>query len=213
MRITALEPQRRDDERVNVHVDGAFRCGLALEIVLAAGLRVGADIDEATLAELERQDLRWKCRQSALALLAYRARSAAELRRRLLWKGFPPDVADEVLADLREKRYVDDAAFAAAFVRDRVHRRPRGRRRLVQELRARGVEAATAGDAVDDAFADHAVSEVELARAAAEAWIRKRGALATDGDARRDARRRLRAYLARRGFAGDAIRDATRALD
>ncbi|HET9985683.1 MAG TPA: regulatory protein RecX [Longimicrobiales bacterium] len=213
MRITALEPQRHYAERVNIHVDGAFRCGLALEVVAAAGLRVGADVDEATLAALERQDIVWKCRESALGLLSYRARSAAELRRRLLWKDFPPETVDGVLVDLREKGYLDDASFAAAFVRDRVRHRPRGKRRLVQELRAKGVEADTAGEAVEEVFGGEAVSEAELARAAAEAWIRKHGRAAADAEVRRDARRRLYAYLSRRGFGGDAIREAAHALD
>jgi hypothetical protein len=42
MKITAILPQRLHPERVNVHVDGEFRLGLAAELVLAEPLRVGA---------------------------------------------------------------------------------------------------------------------------------------------------------------------------
>lgn len=213
MRITALEPQQHHAERLNLFVDGEFRCGVAVEVAFAAGLRVGEEVDEATLAAVERKDLLWKAREAAFNLLSYRARTEAELRRRLLRKEFPEDVVAEIAADLADKGLVDDAAFAATFLRDRVRHRPRGRMRLVQELRARGVPAETAGAATAELFeGDDAVSEPALAATAARAWLRKNGRPAApddDADAFWDARRRLYAYLARRGFAADAIRQAT----
>jgi len=212
LRITALEPQAHHPDRVNVYVDGEFRCGLALEIAYGGGLRVGDEVTEERIAALERQDLLWKAREAALNLLSYRARSEAELRRRLRRKEFPDDVVEACVADLAAKGFVDDAAFAASFVRDRVRGRPRGSRRLVQELRAKGVSAATADRAVQETLADEDVTELELARDAAEAWARRAfgdGGVARapkDPEERLAAKRRLYGYLARRGFAGEAIR-------
>ncbi|HWK90400.1 MAG TPA: RecX family transcriptional regulator, partial [Longimicrobium sp.] len=140
MRITAIEPQQHDRERVSVHVDGAFRLGLAVEIAHAAHLRVGAELTEARLAELERSDRMWQAREAALHLLGFRQRSAAELVRRLRRKGFDLDVARETVERLRALGMVDDAAFAGAVARDRVRLRPQGARRLREELRARGVD-------------------------------------------------------------------------
>ncbi len=212
MRITALEPQAHHPDRVNVFVDGAFRCGLALEIAYGGGLRVGDEITEERLAELERKDLLWKAREAAFNLLSYRARSEAELRQRLRRKEFPDDVVEACVADLVEKGYVDDASFAASFVRDRVRGKPRGSRRLVQELRAKGVEPDTAASAIEETFAAEDVTELELAREAARAWARRAfGGRTTapaesDSESRQAARRRLYGYLARRGFPGDVIR-------
>lgn len=209
MRITAIEPQKHHDERVNVYVDGEFRCGLAVEIVRRAGLRVGDETDEAALEGLERQDLVWKAREAAYSLLAYRARTRVELQRRLRRKGFPDDVIETCVASLIDKGYVDDEAFAESFVRDRVRLRPRGPRRLVQELRAKGVDPAVAEPVVEEVFEAEDVSEVELARAAATKWARSHlGTEAPQGAARRKSRERLYRYLARRGFAGDAVRTA-----
>lgn len=211
MRITALEPQAHHPDRVNVFVDGAFRCGLALEIAYGGGLRVGDEVTEERLAELERKDLLWKAREAALNLLSYRARSEAELRQRLRRKEFPDDVVEACLTELVEKGFVDDAAFSASFVRDRVRGRPRGSRRLVQELRAKGVELKTAASAVEETLAAEDVTELELARDAARAWARRafggRGRPAQmDAESRLAARRQLYGYLARRGFPGEAIR-------
>lgn len=209
MKVTALEPQKNNPERLNLHVDGEFRCGIALEIVMGAGLRVGDEITPERLAELERQDVRWKAREVALGLLAYRPRTAEELRRRLARKDFPDDVVQATVDDLAERGFVDDAEFAAMFVRDRVRSKPRGKRRLVQELRARGVAAATAARAVDRTLEEEERSEADLALEAAQAWARRNltSHRQTDG-VELVLKRRLYGYLARRGFDSDAIRGA-----
>lgn len=200
MKITAIEPQKLNGDRVNVHVDGAFRLAVAAELVLAAALRVGDEVDEARLAELETRDRGWKARDAALSLLSYRARSANELKRRLTRKGFEEEVAEETVGRLGELGMVDDAAFAESFVRDRVRMRPHGRRRIARELRAKGVDGETAHAAIDEVMEREEATEADLARAAAARWKPR------PGEEPRRARARLHAFLSRRGFGGDAIR-------
>ena len=204
MKITAITQQARDRQRVNVFIDGEFRLALALEVAQQLGLHAGDPVDEAALERAAAADTRWRAREAALSLLGYRARSAAELRRRLLRKEFPAPLVEEIVAELAERGHVDDVQFARAFVRDRTRSRPRGRGRLTQELRAKGVPAEEAGAAVEAVFHQDGISEAELARAAAEAWLRKGG----KGSSGPEARRRLFAYLARRGFFGEVARGA-----
>ena len=200
MKITAIEPQKHHPDRVNVHVDGAFRLALGADVAWGAHLHVGDEVTEEQLAELERQDRLWKAREAALVLLSFRPRSAQELRRRLREKEFPEEVVEECLGGLEGIGMVDDSAFAATFVRDRVRFKPRGVRRLAQELRTKGVDAETAHEAIREVFEDAEVSETELAREAAAKWSRR------PGEDRNRARQRFYAFLARRGFGGDAIR-------
>lgn len=201
MKITAITPQKRHPERVNVHVDGAFRLALAAEIAWGA-LHVGDEVSEEVLSRLEQRDHSWKAREAALSLLSFRSRSAVELRRRLERKDFPPEVAEQCVAELVERGLVDDDAFAETWVRDRVRLRPQGKRRLVQELRAKGVDSEAAHEAVGEVLEAEEVSDTELALAAAAKWRPRAG----EDPAR--ARRRLHGFLARRGFSGEAIRAA-----
>jgi len=200
MRITAIEPQRLHPERVNVHVDGAFRLGLSAELVLGERLRVGDEVDDARLAELEARDQAWKAREAALSLLSYRARSAAELKRRLERKGFDDATSASTVERLDAMGMVDDAAFAESFVRDRVRLRPHGVRRLGQELRAKGVDDETARAAIAEVMEREGATELDLARTAARRWKPRAG------EEPKKARARLHAYLARRGFGGETIR-------
>jgi regulatory protein len=200
LEITAIEPQKHNLERVNVYVDGAFRLALAQELVYRRGLARGDDVTEAKLEELEREDRSWKARDSALNLLSYRARTATELERRLREKGFEPEVVEGCVAELVERGLVDDSAFAESFVRDRVRFKPRGSRRLVQELRAKGVDAETATEAIAEVLRSEEVSVLELAREVVAKWARRAG------EEPERARRRLYGHLARRGFGGETVR-------
>jgi regulatory protein len=201
MKITAIEPQKSGAERVNVHVDGAFRLALGAEIAFHERLHAGDEVTEERLEELERMDAAWRAREAALVLLSFRPRTAAELRRRLCEKGFSTEVATEVVERLDELKLVDDGAFAETFVRDRVRLRPKGKRLLAQELRVRGVDAETADGAIADVLERAGATETDLARHAAAKWHPR------PGEEPRKARARLHAFLARRGFSGDAIRD------
>lgn len=201
MRITSIEPQAHHPERVNVHVDGAFRFAVAVELAYEVPLRRDDEITEELIRELEERDARWKAREAALNLLSFRQRTASEMRRRLLDKGYGVETAEECVAELVARGLIDDASFAHSFVRDRVRLRPRGAQLLMRELRTKGVDGETARHTVSEVLDAEQVSEVDLARQAAARWAER------PGEARLRARRRLFNFLARRGFGGDAIRE------
>jgi regulatory protein len=217
MKITRITRHPRR-ERARIHVDGEEqpRFEVALDLLLRAGLTVGDVLDAARADDLEREDEGYRAREAAIRLLAQRARSEAELRQRLTRKDIAPAVVDRTLAWLQEGGYLDDRAFAEAFVRDRLRLRPRGRAGLIQELRRKGVDGDTAEAAADAVMAAESVDDVDLAVEAARAWARKNAPLvreaARDMEQRQRARRRLYGHLARRGFAPPPIRSAMDAV-
>jgi len=81
---------------------------------------------------------------AAARFLEARPRSSDEVRRRLRDAGYRADLVDGALERLTELGYVDDAAFARAWVESRDRARPRGARALRDELRRMGVPAADA---------------------------------------------------------------------
>jgi SOS response regulatory protein OraA/RecX len=76
---------------------------------------------------------------AAARLLERRARSIAEVRRRLTEAGYPAGLIAGAVERLIELGMLDDEAFARAWVasRDRAH--PRGERALRHELRVKGI--------------------------------------------------------------------------
>lgn len=78
-------------------------------------------------------------RKKALALLARREHSGAELHVKLNAAGFPARIIGETLSALAQEGWLSDARFAEAFVRVR-RERGYGPVRIRAELRERGVD-------------------------------------------------------------------------
>ncbi len=192
--ITAIERQPRGN-RFNVFVDGVFALALTPETLAAAGLHTGAAVAGNDLMELQAADLRRRALDAALRLLGYRPRSQQELQDRLARRGLPPDVIRATLARLRELGFVNDEAFARAYVEGHRGASARGGRRLQSELRRKGVAAGVAEQAIAEQ------DEAAAARAAAEKKLRSLRGLDY-----LNFRNRLAGYLQRRGFGYDVIR-------
>ncbi len=122
-------------------------------------------------------------------MLARRPCSERDVRQRLARRRFDPALIDDTLRKLHDAKLLDDAAYARSFTEARDRISPRGRRLLVQELRAHGVAAAIATDAVAE------VSDADAAYRVAERKLRSLAAL--DYQAFRN---RLGSLLQRRGF-------------
>jgi regulatory protein len=136
----------------------------------------------------------------ALDLLEARARGVAELRRLLLRKGEPEAEVDAAIDRLRESGLLDDANFARQLTRSKALGPGLSKRRIEQELTKRGVDRAVSAAAIEQVFDEEEVDEdVSIERVA-----RKKLRLLTNvDDATR--KRRLYAFLARRGYNADAI--------
>ncbi len=208
-----LAPKKRD--RVLVHIEGREPLEITLDVMDRSGIHVGTELEPADLARLQEDDAKWRVRQAALHLLSYQPRAEQELRTRLRAKDHPPALVEWCIHLLREQGFLDDAAFAAAFARSRIRLRPRGRFRLMQELRQKGVPGEVADKAIENAFCDEETSEQRLASEAAQKWIERQSRTVAEALAANDrspererGRRRLHAFLSRRGFASDAINSA-----
>lgn len=186
--ITAIKPQKRNPERVNIDLDGEFAFGLSR--ITAAWLKVGDVLSEKRIESILRDDTTEVAYQSALRLLGYRARSEKEIRQKLTEKNFAADHIDQVIEKLKEAALIQDEVFARAWVENRNESHPRSRRLMRYELLQKGI----AEEHIEKALAVSS-TDLELAQRAADSYTRR----LTSCD-QETFRKRLSGYLARRGF-------------
>lgn len=143
-------------------------------------------------------------RSICLRLLTSRARTRSELATALARRLVPADVAESVLDRFVELGFIDDEAFAQAWVQSRQSGRGLSGRALSQELRTKGVADDVARTAVAAIHPD-----AELAKARELVDRRLRAMSGVPAEARY---RRLTGMLARKGYSGvvasRAVRDA-----
>lgn len=186
-KITAIEPQKRDPNRVNIHLDGNFAFGLSR--ITAAWLKIGQELSEDKIASLQSEDNRERAYQQAMLFLSYRARSESEIRQNLSKHEIPQDVIEQTLERLRENQLADDKQFARAWIENRNTFRPRSRRALQMELRQKGLS---------DEASQSALEGLDEEALAYEAGLKKARRLQSEEWS--EFRKKLSEHLARRGF-------------
>ena len=186
-KITALIVQKRNPNRVNIYLDGEYAFGVAR--IVAAWLKVGTELDEKKIEQLQAEDAKERALQQALLFLSYRARSESEIRQNLIKHEIPESVIDLTLQKLRQDGLANDNEFAQTWVENRSTFRPRSRRMLAMELRQKGL---------DDESMQSALKNVDDEPLAYEA-AKKRATRYKDLEWS-EFRKKLSEFLARRGF-------------
>ena len=131
----------------------------------------------------------------ALNLLAARPYSTHTLRRKLIQKEYEAADADEAIRRLVDNGLLNDARYAEQYARSRILTTGASKRRLQQELYRKGIKGELATTAIANVIEQE---EIDPA-AVVERVARKK--LAQLGDLEPLVlRRRLFAFLARRGY-------------
>jgi regulatory protein len=202
-RITALDPDPRRTGAVRVEIDDARFGAVPRELVSAEGLKVGRELDAALQDRLGAAADIEAAYRTGLRALELRSYARGDLARRLIRKGHPRSAVDAALERVSELGLLDDAAFAQSYVRTRAAR-GRGPSRLTRDLLSMGVERAL----IDRALAAEWPEGSD--RTAVPLALARKRASQLGGLPRQTKRRRVVAYLARRGFSG---RDITEIVD
>ena len=193
MTVTKLERQKCRKNRWSVFVDGEFVFGLDEVDLLYYKLREGGEISPERLDYLRDQVVYAQACEKAMDFLSFRPRTVKEIEKKMS-EDYAADMIARVMDMLREYKYVDDAAYADEYVKERVSA-GYGVKKIEWELRGRGVGQGFIGPALERA--------VEMQREAASAAFRAkyRNKAALDDNEKSAAY----GYLVRRGFEKEII--------
>jgi len=205
--LTGLAPDpRRPDYRL-VEVDRGRFASLPAESLAGLDLVVGSEIPPLVFERLhELADLE-AAHRAALRALTRRAHARFDLRRRLLQKQHPPAAVDGALDRLSAAGLLNDAQFALDYAAAKA-RRGRGPARLVRDLQSQGVDRRLAEEAVRTSLASEGVDPTRAVRALAEKRAKQLAGLPPVVR-----KRRLVAFLVRRGFNGGEVREVVESLN
>ncbi len=183
--------------------DGGSNVGVSTDapVVLPTGATLV--LEEAPDAEPRERTGRFESVSNvSMYALARRAMSSHEMREYLRGRDFEIAIIDDEISRLESVELLDDGALAATLVRTLRDRKNLGRGALTTELRRRKLT---------DAAIESAISELDdddLARAI-DVAVKRAGQLAyLDATT---AKRRLGAFLMRRGYSGSTVSAAVAA--
>ncbi len=207
MILTGLAPDpRRPDYRL-VEVDRGRFASLPAESLAGLDLVVGSEIPPLVFERLQELADLEAAHRAALRALTRRAHARFDLRRRLLQKQHPPAAVDGALDRLSAAGLLNDARFALDYAAAKA-RRGRGPARLVRDLQSQGVDRRLAEEAVRTSLASEGVDPTRAVRALAEKRAKQLAGLPPVVR-----KRRLVAFLVRRGFNGGEVREVVESLN
>jgi regulatory protein len=190
--------------RVRVYIDGEHAVTVAQKNAARMGLRVGQDADREAVMQVVGEDEKTRAQRSALYYLGRAERSRAQVVRYLEAREYAPEIVNSVMDKVDAYGYVDDARYARMLVEDRARLRGKSRRAVRQEMREKGLDAATIEEAMA-LYGDREEMENAM-RIARKYYQRNRGD-------REGFERKAGAALYRRGYDWEVIRDALRAVE
>lgn len=195
--IEAIEPDPRREGALRLIIGGRPILSAPAEAVRRERLVVGGVLEPAQAERMVAEADRAAAYRTALRALERRPFAGRDLERRLTLKGHSAAMAKEAVDRAREAGLVDDAKYAQFYVQSRLAR-GRGPARLRQELLVAGVPK----DLIDAAIRDQVDPDSVSGRISA--LVSRRAAQLKDLPPA-DRRRRLLAFLARRGYRGPEV--------
>lgn len=155
------------------------------------------------LVEIVVADERQRAYVEGLRYLERKPRTSQEMARRLREKEIGETIIAEVLLRLQQERFLDDPLYAKQWAEQRIANQRKGKLWIRQELREKGIDKSLISEALENISPEQ---ELESAlQTGRKKWNLIRGDV-------NDKRRKTGAFLMRRGYSGEMVRQVLNVL-
>lgn len=155
MILSNILPNPDKKGKFDIYADGYIVMTLSEDAVVEAGLRVGCELDEKRLEQIERTVTLVRAKSRAYDLISYTDMSAKTLFDKLKQRGFDDEIASASVDALVSEGYIDDERYAGRLANYLVSTKLFGKRRILAELSRKGVDRETAENAVESLDVDY----------------------------------------------------------
>jgi len=165
-KITKIERQDNNRQRVSIYLNGDFAFGLDEEILLNRNLIVDRALTEKQIDELLSEDEKRRAKQKAFHYLAWRDHSKKELSEKLKRNGFHRETINSLIEDLVESKYLNDGSFARQFAKNKIIQKSVGRREMAFSLKKKGISEDILEKTLEEVYSEFDEEElaIELAK-------------------------------------------------
>lgn len=196
-KITDIQPYNKFPSHCQLFLDKKPFVVIPANLVENLGLRVGLEIESQTIEKLIAADEAMRAKNYALGLLRENIYSKSQMIQQLEREGFKDQTIKTIITELIQSGHIRDRQYAEKWIHRRQKSNPRGRTVLKQELIEKGVDPETAEQVLAEVKTE---DEAKLAIQIAQKRVKQYKRLPIHVT-----KRRLHAFLARRGFESETI--------
>ena len=151
MLITAIEPRRKGLSAL--YLDGEFAVSLDTQTLLENRFDVGREVSDGELKDIIEKSGERRAKEKALWLISYRSHSKKELRDKIR-RTCDAEAADKAVERMEELGLVNDEDFARRYAEQLLYGKRLSKRAAFYELRRKGIDQATAEEALAELDVD-----------------------------------------------------------
>lgn len=118
--ITKIEVQKRNNERVNLFLDGEYAFAISAELVYTERLKVNDEIDYNKFKILAEKESLSRCKESALRIIEKSYKTEKEVRDKLKQKGYEENAITYSIEFLKKYNFLNDNYYAKAYISDKL---------------------------------------------------------------------------------------------
>ncbi|MEK7113004.1 MAG: RecX family transcriptional regulator [Patescibacteria group bacterium] len=193
--ITAIKPQK-SKKRVNIYLDYKFGFGIDLENFTRMRLRVEMELTQKEIEEIVKKSEFQKTLDKLLRFATLRPRSEKEVKDWFRRRTVHESLHEELFNRLKRLDLIDDMRFTQWWIEQRTSFKPRGKRALEAELRNKGIKKEIISEVLEETEVDEEKMARELLGKKAYRWKNL---------SKLEARQKMGAFLARKGFNWEII--------
>ncbi|AOR24042.1 recombination regulator RecX [Clostridium taeniosporum] len=136
-KITKLEVQKRNKERVNVFLDYEYAFSISTELIYKEGIKVKDEVNSEKLKDLAKKDGIIKCREAAIRTIERSLKTEKQVRDKLNLKGYEEEAINKSIDFLKKYNFLDDKDYVKKFIKDKL--KSQGSNKIKYSLMQKGI--------------------------------------------------------------------------
>lgn len=170
MTVTNVEIQKNNKNRVSIFADGEYAFSLDGTDALRMGIKKGRVLSEEDVRVCLEECEYSKAREKAFDIISRKLVSSKELALALSKKGYDDVIIQRVTHEMESLGYIDDAYYAEMFL-ESCMAKTWGRRKIVYELKQKGISAeiiSELDDKLREMYDDDEIKDIIISRYGSE---------------------------------------------
>ncbi len=148
----------------DVWIDDQYICDIDDETVYKMSIKKGDEVSDEFLSEIKHLSQVQGAKRAGARLLTASMKSRYDFEMKLVQKGFDRDAVRQAADFFEEKGFLNDAAYAKAYVSDALSLKKQGTAKIRTTLKSKGISA----DIIDALLEESGESEEENLKALVE---------------------------------------------
>lgn len=147
-KITSIVVQKKNKNRYSIFVNEIFVVGVSDGTIAKYKLSKDTFFDQLLFETIISAEREWAVKNYMIALLSRRDHSSEELKTKAIKKGYDISLIKQIIQELNEKGYINNADFAKKYANDKFRFNAWGPIKIQIELIKKGIERKHITDAL-----------------------------------------------------------------